>query len=61
MNKTENKKLTYEKDMINYNSWCKQFKVASRWIKNGIRFYYPDEFDVNKFKKLIETKTWKTF
>lgn len=59
MNTNQEKKCVLQKTIDNYNSWCKEFKVGSMCIKSEIKRYVdPSEFDSQKFKKLIKTKSW---
>lgn len=59
MNINQEKTLSLKKTIAEYNSWCKQFNISSMWGKSGVkRQSSPDEFNVDKFKKMIESKTW---
>lgn len=59
MNNNQQKKRILQKAINSYNSWCKEFKVGSMCVKNELRRYVdPSEFDSEKFKKLIKTKSW---
>jgi hypothetical protein len=44
-----------------FNTWCQKYRVGCMYKKQGeLRQSSINEFDSSKFKKLIESKQWKT-
>jgi len=42
-------------EQMEYNDWCKEFKVSSRYInKKLFNMYYSTQAETNLFKRLIQ-------
>ena len=55
MEKEKIQSSSYPDKMLEYNKWCKKYKVGSRVEKfSTIRFYTEGEYDQRKLIKIIE-------
>ena len=55
------KNNTLTKAQTSFNEWCSKFNFGAMYKKYGqLRQMTKDEFDAERFKKIIQTKTWTT-